>query len=1166
MFLKSVTLKGFKSFAETTVVDFDPGLTVVVGPNGTGKSNIVESIAWVLGSQSPTSMRSDQMQDVIFAGSGGRSPLGRAEVTLALGNEDGRLPVDFPEVAISRSLFRSGESSYAINGTPARLVDIVELLAAGGVGRHRHVIVSQGRIDAMLVAKPTERRAVLEEAAGVSAFRLRKDKALRRLAAAEDNLVRLGDQLREVRRQLKPLEEQAEAAQRHGDLAAELERIRLYVLAEEFRILNDRRRKAAADRRDLADLRSAHIRESEVLEKGIASAERRLAESTGVELTHSLERSGCLLGLLGDVERSLTGKLAVLEQRRQASLSEDVLSVLTAEAGKLRDALEGEDAAVEKLRLEIGRVEEEAAALKRRRSDFEKSRSDRLFGDSAGSDVGALEGKLTTLAEVLRSAEAEEAALQGRCERLQSQCHAASEEQELLAARSVEVRNKLSEASAVREAAAAGRRSAEVAESEALRQVNEARIELALWRSRAEALPDGRSTTAAGSPEFLASLNGLLGILEDLLSPEPGWEEALRAAVGELMSALVVEGADAAQSVFDALKQEDLGGIVLPVIPAASVSCPSVGEPLAAHVRVREDRAGALAASLIGDVAVVDDWRTAAEALAVHPEGVFVTRQGDSLSAGGWRLSSSTDRTPAGGWAKSDIRQSLASAESDLAEREREHQRAAAEAVRCSEAFSVAEADFAKASKQEAEVRERTSAVEGRAAALRPELEEITGRLNSTRTGAAKLRREVSSVSERLEERRGLESSARQARQKDDAQMREFEDEHAEVLDKQRALAIRLAEGETRKSLFSKRLEEIESRLEEHTRSVESAGAVTDEDRIAALGVLRERIMRRERALRLSSERMRALQSRLAELSRERLRSLETERLRRNRLLQEAADLVEKLLIAERTESELSVRCESLAETLHAQHNCDPASAAALPPPELPEGVNAQRRIREIERLLRRIGEINPLAEREYASLKGHHDFLSSQVEDVRNGKRELKKVIKAIDADIVKVFSDFYEKVAGAFEQCFSTLFEGGTGRLRLTDPDDPLESGVEIEASPRGKYMRRLALLSGGERSLTAMALVFALLRSQNSPFFVLDEVDAALDDANLYRFLRLTEEFRSEVQLLLISHQKRTMEVADCLLGVSMKPGGGSRVVSERSSGRLSRAVPASLSRVG
>lgn len=1164
MFLKSVTLKGFKSFAETTVVDFDPGLTVVVGPNGTGKSNIVESIAWVLGSQSPTSMRSDQMQDVIFAGSGGRSPLGRAEVTLALWNEDGRLPVDFPEVAISRSLFRSGESSYAINGTPARLVDIVELLAAGGVGRHRHVIVSQGRIDAMLVAKPIERRAILEEAAGVSAFRLRKDKALRRLAAAEDNLVRLGDQLREVRRQLKPLEEQAEAAQRHGDLAAELERIRVYVLAEEFRLLNERRRKAAADRRDLADLRSVHIRESEVLEKGIASAERRLAESTGVELTHSLERSGRLLGLLGDVERSFTGKLAVLEQRRQASLSEDVLSVLTAEAGKLRDALEGEDAAVKKLRLEIGRVEEDAAALKRRRSDFERSRNDRTLGDSAGSEAGALEGKLATLAEVLRSAEAEEAALQGRCERLQSQCRAASAEQELLAARFVEVRNKLGEASAVREAAAASSRSAQVAESEALRQVNEARIELALWRSRAEALLDGRSTTTARSPEFLASLNGLLGILEDLLSPEPGWEEALGAAVGELMSALVVEGADAAQSVFDALKREDLGGIVLPVIPAASAACPSVGsvgEPLAAHVRVGEDRAGALAASLIGDVAVVDDWRTAAEALAVHPEGVFVTRQGDCLSAGGWRLSSS--RAPTGGWAKSDIRQSLASAESDLVEREREHQRAAAEAVRCTEAFSVAEADYAKASKQEAEVRERASSVEGRAAALRPELEEITGRLNSTRADAAKLRREVLGVSERLEERRDLESSARQ---QDDAQMREFEGEHAEVLDKQRALVIRLAEGEARKSLFSKRLEEIESRLEEHARSVESVGAVTDEDRIAALDVLRERIMRKERALRLSSERMRALQSRLAELSQERLRSLETERLRRSRLLQEAADLVEKLLIAERTESELSVRCESLAESLHTQHNCDPASAAALPPPELPEGVNAQGRIREIERLLRRIGEINPLAEREYASLRGHHDFLSSQVEDVRNSKRELKKVIKAIDADIVKVFSDFYEKVAGAFEQCFSTLFEGGTGRLRLTDPEDPLESGVEIEASPRGKYMRRLALLSGGERSLTAMALVFALLRSQNSPFFVLDEVDAALDDANLYRFLRLTEEFRSEVQLLLISHQKRTMEVADCLLGVSMKPGGGSRVVSERSSGRLSRAVPASLSGVG
>ncbi len=1162
MFLKSVTLKGFKSFAETTVVDFDPGLTVVVGPNGTGKSNIVESISWVLGSQSPTSMRSDQMQDVIFSGSPDRPPLGRAEVTLTLGNEDGRLPIDFPEVALSRSLFRSGESSYAINGTPARLVDIAELLAAAGVGRHRHVIVSQGRIDAMLVAKPTERRAILEEAAGVSAFRLRKEKALRRLAAAEANLVRLGDQLREVRRQLKPLEEQAEAARRHGDLAAELERLRVYVLAEEFRVLNDRRRKAAAHRRDLADLRSARIRHSEVLEKEIADAERKLAESSPVELTRSLERSGRLLGLLGDVERSLTRRLAVLEQRRQAALSKDVLSVLTAEAEKLRDALEGEDAEAENLRGEIAGLEAASAELTERRTGFERSRNERTLVDSAVSDARALEAKSAALSEVLRSTEAEEAVLRDRCETIRGQCRDASEERERLVACSAELRDKMSAASVAREAEVARCESAQAAESEALRQVNEARIELALWRSRSEALSKARPVTAGLDPEFLASLNGLEGILGDLLSPETGWEEAFEAAVGEFTSALVVEGADAAREVFEALKREGVGGVVLPVLPVASRSRPSVGESLKEHVRVSEGKVEGLAEMILGGVSVVDDWSQAAEALAVHPESVFVTRQGDCLSARGWRLGSGAGARW-GGWEESEISESLAEAELDLADKQRKLSAAAAEALRCADASAAAEAALEEANRRDAEVRERTSSVEGRLAALQPELEETTGRLASTRSGLERLREEVGSLSERLEERRSLENSARKEAE---AEMRALADETAEMSNRQKELAVRLAERETRRSLFGKRLAEIDLRLEEHGRTFGSSRASADEERITAFGALRERLIRKERSLRLNLERMRTLQSRLAHFSRERLRSLETERLRRNRLLQEAADLVERLLAAERTESELSVRCESLAETLHAQHDCDPAAAAGMPPPELPEGVNAQRRIREIERLLSRIGEINPLAEREYASLSGHHDFLSSQVDDVRDGKRELKKVIRAIDADIVKVFSDFYEKVAEAFEQCFSTLFEGGTGRLRLTEPDDPLESGVEIEARPGGKYMRRLALLSGGERSLTAMALVFALLRSQNSPFFVLDEVDAALDDANLCRFLRLTGEFRSEVQLLMISHQKRTMEVADCLLGVSMPSGGGSRVVSERPSGELRRAAPAPLSSVG
>ena len=312
MFLQALTLKGFKSFAETTTIDLAPGLSVIVGPNGSGKSNIVDAISWVLGSQSPTALRSQQMEDVIFAGNPGRAALGRAEVTLTFDNADRRLPLDLDEVAISRTLFRSGDSAYAINATQTRLIDIAEMLSAAGVGRHRHVIVSQGHIDAVLQAKPAERRAILEEAAGVSAYRVRKEKALRRLSDTEANLARLGDQLNEVRRALRPLEQQASVARRHGALAAELAALQIHRLGAELGELRERRRRAATRRRDLSDRRAAAGRELAALDGRIATAEARLSAPDHVALATAGERLATLEDRVQQAQRAISRRRAGL--------------------------------------------------------------------------------------------------------------------------------------------------------------------------------------------------------------------------------------------------------------------------------------------------------------------------------------------------------------------------------------------------------------------------------------------------------------------------------------------------------------------------------------------------------------------------------------------------------------------------------------------------------------------------------------------------------------------------------------------------------------------------------------------------------------------------------------------------------------------------------------
>ena len=1144
MFLKSLTLKGFKSFAQTTTIDLGSGLSVVVGPNGSGKSNIVDAIAWVLGSQAPTALRSQQMDDVIFAGNPGRPALGRAEVTLTLDNEDRRLPLDLDEVAITRTLFRSGDSGYAINAAPARLVDIAELLAAAGVGRHRHVIVSQGRIDAVLSAKPAERRAILEEAAGVSAYRLRKEKALRRLADTEANLARLADQLSEVRRALRPLEQQAETARRHGALATELESLQIHRLGTELAGLRGQRREAAARRRDLADRRAVTGRELAAVDGRIGEAEARLSAVSHVELAEATERLGLLRDRVLQAQQAATERRRDYERRRRDHLDSDLLVALSDEAATIEAALAESDDAEAALAAERGRI---AAAGEVLAGDAaaHAARWESPEGAGQRSSAAQLRGRLMTLRDVAERAEAEVTGLDERSALLEERSQAAGDSLRR-AAEAVAARRGTEEAARrALEAAEERRGEAAGAEAAARRAQGEAAAEHARWRSRVEALALAMGDVRARSGmEVLAGSDGVLGALADLVAVDDGWEAAFEAAAGEALAAAVVDGPGAARPALAALAAAQVAGAVLPA-HRASVAPPPVGEPLRPHVRARRRGVDEVLDGLIGSVVVVPGWREACDAIAAHPDATVVTPAGDRFSRTGWRVGVS--RSGATGEALAESRDGLGRAEGTLAAAERAVEQAASAAAaavahhaEAAAAHRAAGRELTEARRQEADAERRHGAARAEAAAVAERLAELTDSAGRHRRLAEET---AAQLAERLEAAEAAEASAAGGRAA-------LEDRRATLAAERQALEVRASEIGARRGVLAERLSEIRDRLAGHTAAVAAAGA--DARRSAALADLAERLGAAAAECQDGLEELRRRRRAAAEALSATAAQLDADRRRRAGLAASLDGHAEELLAAQRAEDEIGLRIEAVVETLRGQYDCDELRATQAAAPDLAEGVTVAGRIRELERLLRRIGPVNPLAVREHDILRERHDLLASQVADVRSARRDLNSLVRAIDAEITEAFSRCYREVAESFEALFGVLFAGGAGRLSLTEPDNPLDSGVEIEARPAGKNLRRLALLSGGERSLAALAFLFAVFQSQNSPFYVLDEVDAALDDVNLHRFLRLLEEFRSEAQLLLVTHQRPTMEIADRLYGVTMRPGGASRVIAERRDG--------------
>ncbi|MER5544651.1 chromosome segregation protein SMC [Streptomyces sp. NPDC002589] len=1202
MHLKALTLRGFKSFASATTLRFEPGITCVVGPNGSGKSNVVDALSWVMGEQGAKSLRGGKMEDVIFAGTTGRPPLGRAEVSLTIDNSDGALPIEYAEVTITRIMFRNGGSEYQINGDTCRLLDIQELLSDSGIGREMHVIVGQGQLDSVLHADPMGRRAFIEEAAGVLKHRKRKEKALRKLDAMQANLARVQDLTDELRRQLKPLGRQAAVARRAAVIQADLRDARLRLLADDLVRLREALKSEVADeaalkeRKETAEqeLKKALQREG-LLEDEVRQLTPRLqrAQQTWYELSQLAERVRGTISLADARVKSATS--APPDERRgrdPEDLEREAARVREQEA-ELEAALEAAERALDDTVAHRAELERELAAEERRLKDVARAIADRREG------LARLSGQVNAARSRAASAQAEIDRLATARDEAQERATRAQEEYETLKAEVDGLDADDADLAERHDAAKRQLAAADAALSTAREALTAAERTRAATQARHEALALGLRRKD-GTGILLGArdrLTGVLGPAAELLTVTPGYEVPLAAAFGAAADAIAVSTPASAAEAIRLLRKQDGGRAALLLAGApegptsgadpqggAGNSATSddelahdrgPGSPLSAAELVRgpAELMPAVRRLLHGTV-VVGTLAEAEDLVYAHPELTAVTAEGDLLGAhfahGG----------SAGAPSLLEVQASVDEAAAELTELAvrceelAEEQRAAAE--RRAEAAALVEELGERrraADREKSAVAQQLGRLAGQARGAAGEAERSAAAAARAQEALEKAVQEAEELAERLAVAEEMpieeepDTSVRDRLAADGANARQTEMEarlqvrtHEERVKGLAGRADSLDRAARAEREARTRAEQRRARLR-HEAAVAEAVASGARQLLAHIEVS----LARAEQERSAAEAAKALREQELTTARTQGRDLKAE-------LDKLTDSVhrgevlgaEKRLRIEQLETkaleELGVEPAGLVEE-YGPHQLVPPSLPAegevLPEdPEHPRNqprtfhrAEQERRLKAAERAYQQLGKVNPLALEEFAALEERHKFLSEQLEDLKKTRADLLQVVKEVDERVEQVFTEAYRDTAREFEGVFGRLFPGGEGRLVLTDPDNMLTTGVDVEARPPGKKVKRLSLLSGGERSLTAVALLVSIFKARPSPFYVMDEVEAALDDTNLQRLIRIMQELQEASQLIVITHQKRTMEVADALYGVSMQGDGVSKVISQR-----------------
>ena len=1166
-----MTLKGFKSFASATTLRLEPGITCVVGPNGSGKSNVVDALTWVMGEQGAKSLRGGKMEDVIFAGTSGRAPLGRAEVSLTIDNSDGALPIEYSEVTISRILFRNGQSEYQINGEASRLLDIQELLSDSGIGREMHVIVGQGQLDAILMATPEDRRGFIEEAAGVLKHRKRKEKALRKLDSMQANLARVQDLTVELRRQLRPLGKQAEVAKKAATIQADLRDAKLRLLADDFISLSQTLDAEVADETALRARRSEVEGELE----SVRRKEELLDEQSAIESPLLIQAQENFYALSGLREKF----------RGTQSLAQERSRFLAEEAQEARDA--GRDPqALEREALTLRAEEEEL------RKGVETARV--LLAASTqqlGADEIALKSEEDKIAATLRAiADQREgtARQEGHIKSLAARLEAIAEE----ISRLIKARDGAQERvdSAARDystlemeiaGADAGEQGLDSLFESAKRDLESAKKKLSelvdlerntereknAVESKLEALRLTSSSRDGGAALVHDSRGiSILGSIASLIRIDSGWEAATASALGSLADAIVVRDLNSAVTALTTLRSENLGQADVLILDREGVSSPAIPQGLTPLLQYLDTGdIDDLLTSLLSTTVVAPDARAAVEILRAHSHLTVVTRDGDLLTSkrvrGGSQSSSSLIEITA---LMDELSGRLETLSHECNRLTFEISTATTDLESKQTSFDLAVSQLNESDARIAAITEALAVSGQNMKSASAEVERLNSAINEATAAKSRDENELQVASDQLQQHGDIGEPDLQV---------------AQSL-RQKVSAARTAEVEARLALRTseERVDSLAARaqsLEDGARAEREASERAISRRGArARGALisqaiaeaaYEALIHIERSIaKASAERARLEASRsdregqtLTVRARSRELTLELDQLTSSVHRDEIARAEQRMriqVLENKAVEELGIDVTTLVNEYGPDKDVptfiETESGEIVATEMVPYRRDQQeKRLAATERSLTLLGKINPLALEEFSALEERLKFLAEQLEDLKSTKKDLLDIIKEVDERVQQIFMEAYEETARHFAEIFPRLFPGGDGRLVLTNPDDLLNTGVDVEARPPGKRIKRLSLLSGGEKSLTAVAMLIAIFKARPSPFYVLDEVEAALDDVNLGRLLGVLEELRASSQLIIITHQKRTMEIADALYGVTMRGDGVTEVISQR-----------------
>lgn len=1227
MYLKELTLRGFKSFASATSLRFEPGITAVVGPNGSGKSNIVDALTWVMGEQGAKNLRGTSMEDVIFAGTSSRPPLGRAQVSLTIDNTDGMLDIDYTEVTISRTIYRNGGSEYAINGSSCRLLDIQELLSDTGLGQQMHVIVGQGRLDEILKADPAGHRAFIEEAAGILKHRKRKERALRKLRNTEANLARTDDLLHEIQRQLGPLGRQAKISRRAASIQISLRDAQSRIFAEDAQRSMESRAKVRADLGEVRHELEAEQRELAKVKMRIEQVEALSSESnpamtrineTWHQLSNLRERFDSLASLANERARSLAGQMIT-------NFGEDP-DILESRAKELDEQTEGQEKTVADLRLAYDKATEDRADNEKQLAAARQTLTElRKAAQEHTSKLANLRDLKTREESVIELMQSRTKDFNGQRDVLVAQRNEVTAERDALAlqARDADEQDSADELEAAKTTMHQRQEDLDVFQE----QLRATTAKITALKAKADALQETlESRNASGDLEQDAEVNAL-GRIADFIHVEDGWEEAVAHALDQFASAIVVPGQSNMVRALNRAEEGRLGQAVV-LHPLASernidsdVSACDRDDPVrraASLVSVNNSAEDSDFAArvvyavrlLLDDVAAVSDMKTALETLngkqfsqAVTKAGEVVNRVGaiggSSRSQSDLSLAARRDKATEDA-EKLEVEILAVSSRIDAAQAARDEARievdrqsqqrmqAKVKADQTRKDLRAAEDRIKQLSRQIEALDERIKQMDVDSQAHRLTLEDLTraleeaGRSDAEHQDFADLDKRVRCLESKLDQAREREVSAKivwnDASRKSDSLARQaalLHDQANEAVsrrarmqqlnekrERQRAHDLqiaadargmaRLIDGELA-SVVAKR-DELSKAVSSHDAQLKDLRARRDEiePNVAML-------QRREHELDIKRERLAAqygqIEQKVSDTLGVGLDAL-VDGYGPDKPVPVLDDEGHPIPLERSDESVVAIGKDGLA---HPSEDSDDGSyhveeqrvVIDVDRYQTVPYVRAEqeKRLQKAERDLKALGKINPLAAEEFDALQARNQYLNDQRNDVATSRDDLLRLIKDLDRTMIEVFKNAFDDTAAAFESVFATLFPGGKGRLRLEDPDDLLTTGIIVEASPAGKRVKQLSLLSGGERSLTALALLFAIFTARPSPFYVMDEVEAALDDINLTRLLNAFNDLRKHAQLIIITHQQRTMAIADALYGVTMRSDGVTAVMSQK-----------------